>query len=73
MLAPGGLFAGTDSLGTGALFRVIHVGDTLVPVPPDGLAERLRRAGLSEVSVEEGGSSFRFRGRKASPAVAVAA
>ena len=73
VLAPGGLFAGTDSLGTGALFRLIHLGDTLVPVPPEGLAERLRGAGLSEVNVERGGRSFRFRACRSAKGVVDAA
>jgi SAM-dependent methyltransferase len=64
VLRDGGVFAGTDSLGTGWLFKVLHVGDTLVPVPPDGLAERLERVGLVEPSVKRGGRSFRFRARK---------
>lgn len=67
VLAPGGVFAGTDSLGTGLLFRLLHIGDTLVPVAPDGLPERMRVAGLAELDVREGGSSFRFRARKPQP------
>jgi len=64
VLRPGGMFAGTDSLGTGALFKLIHVGDILQPVDPDGLRRRLERAGLSEPTVSLGGRSFRFRARK---------
>jgi ubiquinone/menaquinone biosynthesis C-methylase UbiE len=64
VLAPGGVFAGTDSVGTGALFKLLHVGDTLVPVDPDGLPERLTRAGLVDPQVEQAGGSFRFRARK---------
>jgi ubiquinone/menaquinone biosynthesis C-methylase UbiE len=59
-----GVFAGTDSLGTGRLFKLLHVHDTLVPVSPDGLSERLERAGLADPSVQLGGRSFRFRARK---------
>ena len=29
VLRPGGCFAGTDSLGVGRLFKLIHIGDTL--------------------------------------------
>lgn len=65
VLCPGGFFAGTDSLGTGALFKLIHIGDTLVRVPPEGLPGRLLLAGLSEPRVEQGGRSLRFRARKA--------
>jgi ubiquinone/menaquinone biosynthesis C-methylase UbiE len=68
VLRPGGVFAGTDSLGTGLLFRLLHVGDTLVPVAPGGLPERLRAAGLAEQDVRKGGRSFRFRARKPQPA-----
>jgi SAM-dependent methyltransferase len=65
VLAPGGTFAGTDSVGTGALFKLIHVGDTLTPVDPEGLPGRLVAAGMAEPVVEVGEGSFRFRARKA--------
>jgi ubiquinone/menaquinone biosynthesis C-methylase UbiE len=64
VLRPGGVFAGTDSLGTSLLFRLLHIGDTLVPIAPAGLPDRLQRAGLNELDVRRGGSSFRFRARK---------
>ena len=64
VLRPGGVFAGTDSLGTGRAFRLLHVGDTLVPVGSDGLPARLQAAGLREPQVKKGGSSFRFSARK---------
>jgi ubiquinone/menaquinone biosynthesis C-methylase UbiE len=64
VLCDGGCFAGTDSLGTGAVFKLLHVRDTLVPVSPTQLAERLGRAGLADTDVRVGGSSFRFRARK---------
>jgi ubiquinone/menaquinone biosynthesis C-methylase UbiE len=64
VLAPGGTFAGTDSLGTGRVFRLIHIGDTLAPIDPDGLAGRLRAVGLAEPAVSVGGRSFRFRAGK---------
>ena len=64
VLRPGGVFAGTDSLGTGTVFRLLHVRDTLVPVDPDGLPARLLGAGLQEPQVRRGGRSFRFRARK---------
>ncbi|HEX3909290.1 MAG TPA: class I SAM-dependent methyltransferase [Solirubrobacteraceae bacterium] len=64
VLRPGGVFAGTDSLGTGLLFRLLHVGDTLVPVGPDGLPQRLEQAGLAELQIRRGGRSFSFRARK---------
>ena len=64
VLRAGGVFAGTDSLGTGRAFKLLHVRDTLVPVAPDGLPARLEHAGLVEPRVERGGRSFRFRARK---------
>jgi ubiquinone/menaquinone biosynthesis C-methylase UbiE len=64
VLRPGGLLAGTDSLGTGRAFKLLHVRDTLVPVAPEELPARLERAGLVEPHVDAGGSSFRFRARK---------
>jgi ubiquinone/menaquinone biosynthesis C-methylase UbiE len=67
VLKPGGLFAGTDSLGTGRAFKLLHIRDTLVPVNPDELPVRLEHAGLVEPSVETGGRSFRFHARKPLP------
>lgn len=64
VLCAGGVFAGTDSLGTGRAFKLLHVHDTLVPVSPDELPARLKRVGLVEPSVETGGRSLRFRARK---------
>jgi SAM-dependent methyltransferase len=64
VLRPGGLFAGTDSLGTGLLFRLLHVGDTLVAVAPEGLPDRLLAAGLGEPAVSQSARSFRFRASK---------
>ena len=69
VLRPGGVFAGTDSLGHGLVFRMLHVGDTLVPVAPDGLPDRLRAVGLGEPAVSQAASSFRFRAVKPSAAV----
>jgi ubiquinone/menaquinone biosynthesis C-methylase UbiE len=64
VLRPGGVFAGTDSLGTGRAFKLLHVHDTLVPVNPTELPQRLERAGLVEPSVDAGDRSFRFHARK---------
>jgi ubiquinone/menaquinone biosynthesis C-methylase UbiE len=64
VLEPGGVFAGTDSLGHGLLFKTIHIGDTLVQVDPDGLPDRLARAGLTETQVDTSARSLRFRARK---------
>ena len=64
MLAPGGVFAGTDSVGTGIVFKLIHIGDTLLPLDPDELPGRLERAGLSDPLVERSDGSMRFRARR---------
>ena len=64
VLRPGGIFAGTDSIGTGPLFKLIHVGDTLTPIDPSGLAERLGAAGYEQAHVDTAKRSFRFRARK---------
>ncbi len=64
VLRAGGVFAGTDSLGTGRAFKMLHVRDTLVPVSVDELPTRMERAGLIEPRVDRGGRSFRFRARK---------
>jgi len=64
VLAPEGVFAGTDSLGTSGAFKLLHVRDTLVPVRPDVLEARLEGAGLIEPRVKAAARSFRFSARK---------
>jgi ubiquinone/menaquinone biosynthesis C-methylase UbiE len=64
VLRPGGTFAGTDSLGVGRVFKLIHVGDTLALVDPDGLPGRLENAGLSRPRVDRSERSLRFRAYK---------
>ncbi len=61
VLRPGGTFAGTDSIGTGWMFKAIHVGDTLNLIDPDALSARLERVGLDVREVRRGGRSFRWR------------
>jgi ubiquinone/menaquinone biosynthesis C-methylase UbiE len=63
VIRPGGIFAGTDSV-TGFLFRTIHLGDTLTPVDPAELPQRLKAAGFAEISVERRTRNFRFRARR---------
>ncbi|WP_171170720.1 class I SAM-dependent methyltransferase [Streptomyces sp. I05A-00742] len=60
VLRPGGVFVGCDTLD-GFVFRLVHRGDTCVPVPPGTLAARLRAAGFDEAQVSAGKGSFRFR------------
>ncbi|GHF54644.1 hypothetical protein GCM10010218_39880 [Streptomyces mashuensis] len=59
VLRPGGLFTGCDALNSWG-FRLIHLGDTCVPVPPQTLPGRLRGAGFGECDVTTGKGSFRF-------------
>jgi SAM-dependent methyltransferase len=63
VLRPGGVFAGSDGLD-GRMFRLMHLGDTCLPVPPESAAERLTRVGFTDVEIETGTSSFRFRARR---------
>ena len=65
VLRPRGVFAGTDSIGTGRLFKLIHIGDTLNPVDPSSLPERLERAGFAGAQVSTSKTSFRFRAERA--------
>jgi ubiquinone/menaquinone biosynthesis C-methylase UbiE len=62
VLKPGGVFAGSDSR-TSLTFRLLHVRDTNVTVPPETFAARLRAAGFADAEVRVGGSSFRFVAR----------
>jgi ubiquinone/menaquinone biosynthesis C-methylase UbiE len=64
VLRPGGTFAGTDSIGTGKLFKLIHLGDTLLPIDPDEMPVRLEAAGLEDVKVNRVENSFRFCARR---------
>ena len=61
VLAPGGVFAGTDSLGGSLRFRLIHIGDTLTLIDPAAMPARLRAAGLTDPQVEVEGRRMRFR------------
>lgn len=61
VLRPGGLFAGSDSVGAGVAFRAIHIGDTLNLVDPDTFAARLTAVGLAEPRIDATRRSFRWR------------
>lgn len=63
VLRPGGELAGCDSL-PGAIMRVIHLGDTFVPVNPETFTARLEAAGFEAVEVERATGFFRFRARR---------
>ncbi|WP_406231260.1 class I SAM-dependent methyltransferase [Nocardia sp. NBC_01009] len=63
VLQPGGVFAGSDGLDTRA-FRLMHLGDTCLPVPPQDAAERLARVGFTDIEIDTGAGSFRFRAHR---------
>jgi hypothetical protein len=63
-LRPGGVFAGTDST-VSLRFRLIHIGDTMVPVAPDTFGGRLEKAGFTNIRVDTASHHFRFRARRA--------
>lgn len=71
VLRPGGTFAGTDSLGNGLVFKLIHIGDTLNLIDPETLPRRLEAAGMVGPEVKVGGG--RFGGRRRRPAESGAA
>ena len=66
VLQAGGVFIGMDAVDTWTL-RLMHWGDTLVPIDPAHLEPRLRRAGFEDVTVETEKRAFRFSARR--PAV----
>ena len=63
MIAPGGVFVGSDSIQS-MFMRLIHIGDTLVPVAPDTFGVRLEAAGFQVLDVEKNCDAFRFRARR---------
>jgi ubiquinone/menaquinone biosynthesis C-methylase UbiE len=66
VLKPGGVFVGSDSLQSWWM-RMIHIGDTLVPIDPDTFGSRLQRAGFEVFDIQQNSQAFRFRARR--PAV----
>ena len=60
VLRPGGVFAGSDST-TSFLFRLAHLGDTLVLINPDRFAGRLQAAGFTDARVQRGKHTFGFQ------------
>ena len=65
VLRPGGTFAGTDTLGIGLVFKLIHIGDILNLVDPETLPRRLEAAGMVGAEVKVGGGAFRWQATKA--------
>jgi ubiquinone/menaquinone biosynthesis C-methylase UbiE len=66
VLRPGGVFAGTDSRWS-LMMPIVHLFDTMVLVPPQGMAARLQAANFIDVAVETTKSRFRFSARKPAP------
>ena len=60
VLAPGAVFAGSDSRPS-PVFRLAHLADTMVLVDPGDFGERLRHAGFADIEVEDARRAFRFR------------
>lgn len=50
VLQPGGLFTGYDSQ-LSVLFRLLHIGDTMIVLDPETLAGRLSAAGFTNIDV----------------------
>jgi ubiquinone/menaquinone biosynthesis C-methylase UbiE len=65
VLKPGGFFVGSDSLQSWFM-RIIHIGDTLVPVRPDTFGGRLKSAGFEVLEVQKNSQAFRFSARRPS-------
>jgi len=63
VLKPGGFFVGSDSLQS-CFMRIIHVGDTLVPVSPDTFGARLQGVGFEVFEVAKNTQAFRFRAQR---------
>jgi predicted methyltransferase len=63
VLEPGGVFVASDSLQS-FLMRLIHIRDTLVPMDPDTVSERLEAAGFEVLDVEKNSRAFRFHARR---------
>jgi SAM-dependent methyltransferase len=63
VLKPGGVFVGSDSLQS-LFMRLIHIGDTLVPVNPDTFGLRLEAAGFEALELERNSDAFRFYARR---------
>ena len=60
VLRPGGVFCGTDGRASFGM-TLLHIADTLNPIDPRALPERLRSAGFTAVDVEVRPGRFRFR------------
>jgi uncharacterized protein Smg (DUF494 family) len=43
---------------------LIHIRDTLVPIVPDTLGDRLQAAGFQVMEIEKNAEAFRFHARR---------
>lgn len=64
VLRPGGVLAGSDSLGGSVIFWLFHITDTFVRLEPEKLPDRLMAAGFVEPRVHAVKSSVRFAAHK---------
>ena len=60
VVRPGGVFAGTDSVGRGIGFALLHIGDTKNLIDPRSMPDRLWAAGFEDVAVSTDRDSYRF-------------
>jgi SAM-dependent methyltransferase len=63
VLEPGGVFVGSDSLQS-FFMRMLHIGDTFVPLNPDTFPKRLEAAGFAVLELEKTIGAFRFYARR---------
>ena len=63
VIRPGGAFVGSDSLQS-LFMRVIHIGDTLLPIDPYRFGARLESAGFEVIEIEKKTDVFRFHARR---------
>jgi ubiquinone/menaquinone biosynthesis C-methylase UbiE len=61
VLSPGGAFAGSDSVGNGIGFALLHIGDIKVLIDPEQLPQRLEAAGFERIEVDCDEETTRFR------------
>ncbi len=60
VLKPQGSFLATDTRASWSV-RLLHIGDTLVPIDPDTIKARLEQAGFQEIHVELISGALRFQ------------
>ena len=63
VLQPGGIFVGVDSLPS-ILMTIFHVRDTLTPVAPHTLAQRLESVGFTETYIDTKSGRIRFSAKR---------